>query len=85
MPRRLFLRLFFLATACTPAAPPLPANDAVSPVKVATLPGYTEGVVIDADRTIYVSGADGDRMGPGGLYRLWLRVRGRPSGARPRP
>ncbi len=37
------------------------------------------------DTDLYVSGAGGDKLGPGALYRLHLGVRGRPSSARPAP
>jgi gluconolactonase len=69
MPKPPVPRLLFFATACTPAAPPLPATDPVSPVKLATLPCYTEGVVIDADGTIYLS-VGRDSLKPQGVYRI---------------
>ena len=53
MIKNILFALVFIVAA--PATPELPPAASVRPVKVAEVPGYTEGVVVGADGAVYIS------------------------------
>ena len=69
-----------ILAACTNAN--LPPEEVVTPVKVAEVPGYTEGVVVDAEGALYFSDVYNGtiyRIGSDGEAKIWART-GAPNG-----
>jgi gluconolactonase len=74
------LALVFIAAALTNVS--LPPGDAVRAVKVAEVPGYSEGVVVGRDGAVYVSDVYHGtiyRIGADGVAKEWART-GAPNG-----
>ena len=78
--KQLLCAFIFVAAAFTRAG--LPPDGDVRPVKVAEVPGYSEGVVVDRDGAIYISDVYNGtiyRVRPEGAAEVWAKT-GAPNG-----
>ncbi|HEX8188222.1 MAG TPA: SMP-30/gluconolactonase/LRE family protein, partial [Pyrinomonadaceae bacterium] len=78
--KQLLCAFVFVAAASAQAG--LPPEGAVVPFKVAEVPGYTEGVVVDGDGAVYFSDVYNGtiyRVRPGGAAEVWAKT-GAPNG-----
>src|ERR671917_1128602 len=78
--KNILLALAFIAAMFTNAS--LPPEGGVKAVKVAEVPGYSEGVVVDRDGAIYISDVYHGtiyRIGADGAAKEWART-GAPNG-----
>jgi len=77
--KRMMTNIFivFVLGLAAAAGGSLPPESGVSAVKVAEVPGYTEGAVVGADGSVYVSDVYNGiiyRVGAGGVAEVWAKT-----------